>query len=78
MALITDAGNVWSAPVALTLDEIWQTRKGSCFLTTTASPDAEDGIMLNEGNAVQFGAGTVVRYRKVGPSEALIVRETLG
>lgn len=78
MTLITDAANGWSAPVTLTSAEIWQTRKGSFFLTTTSSPDAEDGIMLNEGNAVQLTAGSVVRYRKAGPGEASIVRETVG
>lgn len=78
MALITDATTGWSAPVTLTSDEIWQTRKGSIFLTTTPSPATDDGISLNEGNAVQFTAGAVVRYRKVGGGEAWIVRESIG
>ena len=70
MALITDAANGWSAPITLTSDEIWQTRKGSLFLTTTTTPDADDGIALNEGNAVQLAAGSAVRYRKAGAGEA--------
>lgn len=78
MALITDAATGWSAPVTLTSDEIWQTRKGSLFLTTTSSPAAEDGIALNEGNAVQLAAGSVVRYRKLGAGDAWIVRESIG
>ena len=77
MALVTDAATGWSAPVTLAADEIWQTRKGSIFVTTTASPDAEDGIALHENHAVQFTAGSEVRYRKVGATEALIVREAL-
>ncbi len=75
MALIVDAANGWSSPVTLSSDEIWQTRKGSVFVTTTASPDAEDGLALHEFHAVQFPAGAEVRYRKEGPGEALIVRE---
>lgn len=78
MALITDAATGWSAPVTLTNDEIWQTRKGSLFVTTTTAPDVDDGLQLNEGNAVQFAAGSVVRYRKVGAGEGWIVRESIG
>lgn len=78
MALITDAATGWSSPVTLTSDEIWQTRKGSLFLTTTNAPVADDGISLNEGNAVQLAAGSVVRYRKAGPGDAWIARETVG
>lgn len=77
MALITDAATAWSAPITLASDEIWQTRKGSVFVTTTAAPDSEDGIALQEGNAVQFPAGVTVRYRKEGPTETLIARESL-
>ena len=78
MALITDAASGWSSPVTLASDEIWQTRKGSIYLSTTVSPAPNDGIVLNEGNAVQFAAGSAVRYRKAGPGEALIVREVVG
>ena len=77
MALITDAANGWSTPVTLTSDEIWQTRKGSVFVTTTASPAADDGLALHEFHAVQFSAGSSVSYRKEGVTEALIVREAI-
>lgn len=77
MALITDATTAWSAPLTLGTDEIWQTRKGSVFVTTTATPDAEDGIALHELNAVQLPAGAQIRYRKAGLTEALIVREAI-
>ncbi len=77
MAIITDTANVWSDPVTLGSDEIWQTRQGRVFVTTTASPDANDGIELFEQHAVRFSAGLVVRYRKEGPSQALIVREAV-
>jgi hypothetical protein len=77
MALITDAAAAWSAPITLTTDEIWQARKGSVFVTTTASPAAEDGIALHENHAVQFPAGVSVSYRKEGITDALIVREAL-
>lgn len=77
MALISDAAQAWSSPVTLVTDEIWQTRKGSIFVTTTTAPDANDGIALHELHAVQFPAGVSVSYRKEGSTDALIVRETL-
>ena len=77
MALISDAATAWSAPITLTSDEIWQARKGAIFVTTTASPAADDGIALHENHAVQFPAGVSVSYRKEGITEALIVREAI-
>lgn len=77
MALVTNATTAWSAPITLASDEIWQTRKGSVFVTTTATPAAEDGLALHELNAVQLPAGAAVRYRKEGSTEALIVREAI-
>lgn len=78
MSLITDATTGWSSPITPTTDEIWQTRKGSVFLTTTATPDPDDGIALNEGSAVRIPAGSTVRYRKAGPAVAWIARESVG
>lgn len=75
MALITDAATTWSSPILLNSDEIWQTRKGSVFVSTTPSPDAEDGIGLHENHAIRLPAGASVSYRKEGTTEALIVRE---
>ena len=77
MALITNATTSWSTPVTLTSDEVWQTRKGSIFVTTSTSPDAEDGIGLHENHAVRFSGGVSVRYRKEGTTEAVIVREAV-
>ncbi len=77
MALITNATTNWSTAIVLTDNEIWQTRKGSVFVTTTASPDADDGLGLHENHAVQFPAGSTVRYRKEGSTDALIVREAI-
>lgn len=77
MALITDAATAWSAPVTLTSDEVWQTRKGSVFVTTTANPAADDGLALHENHAVRFSAGVTVSYRKEGATGALIVREAV-
>lgn len=77
MALITDAATTWSAPILLSTDEIWQTRKGSVFVTTTASPDAEDGIGLHENHAIRLPAGASVSYRKEGATDAVIVREAV-
>ncbi len=77
MALITDATTAWSTPITLTADEVWQTRDGSVFVTTTASPDPQDGIALHENHAVRFSAGASVSYRKEGSAAALIVREAV-
>lgn len=77
MALITDAATGWSTPVTLTTDEIWQTRQGSVFVTTTTSPAVDDGLALHEFHAVQFTAGSSVSYRKEGVTNALIVREAI-
>jgi len=77
MALITDATTGWSAPVTLADDEIWQTRYGSVFITTTASPDAADGFNLLQGEGVLIRSGRSVRYRKDGTTDALIVREAV-
>ncbi|MEM6660623.1 MAG: hypothetical protein AAF666_00470 [Pseudomonadota bacterium] len=77
MALIANATTSWSSPITLTADEVWQTRSGSVYLTTTASPDADDGIWLHENHAVRFSAGQSVSYRKEGAADALIVREAV-
>lgn len=77
MALITDAAAAWSAPLTLTTDEIWQARQGSVFVTTTANPVANDGLGLHETHAVRLPAGAVVRYRKEGAGDALIVHEAV-
>lgn len=77
MALITDATTGWSTPVTLSSDEIWQTRYGSVFLTTTTSPDPDDGFALVQGQGVLIRAGKAVSYRKTGTTDALIVREAV-
>lgn len=77
MALITDATTAWSDPLTLATDEIWQAREGAVFVTTTATPDAEDGLELHETHAVRLPAGVVVRYRKVGNTAAVIVHEAV-
>ena len=77
MALITDAATEWSSPILLAANEVWQTRKGSVFVSTTNNPASDDGVSLHELHAIQFSGGLSVRYRKTGPGEALIVREVL-
>ena len=77
MALISDAATAWSSPITLTADEVWQTREGSVFVSTTASPVPNDGIQLHENHAVRFSAGASVSYRKEGATAALIVREAV-
>lgn len=77
MALITDAETTWSDPVVLGTDEIWQTRHGSVFITTTSSPNPQDGIGLQENHAVRLPAGASVSYRKEGITDAVIVREAV-
>ena len=75
MALITNATTTWLAATTLVADEVWQTRKGSVFVTTTSNPAADDGIALHANHAVRFSAGLTVSYRKEGGTDALIVRE---
>lgn len=77
MALITDATTGWSSPVTLTQDEVWQTRSGNIFLTTTPGASADDGVFLRSGRALLLSAGTEVRYRKEGRTSALIAREAV-
>ncbi|MEL6208059.1 MAG: hypothetical protein AAFR47_22540 [Pseudomonadota bacterium] len=77
MALISDAGSAWSSPVTLSEDEIWQTRYGNVFVTTTSSPDDDDGFNLSQGLGVLIRAGRTVRYRKEGENPALLVREAI-
>ena len=77
MALISDAAPTWSAPITLATDELWQARRGSVFVTTTASPAADDGLALHENHAVRLPAGATVSYRKEGITDALIVREAV-
>lgn len=77
MSLIRDIGTDWSDPVTLTKEEIWQARCGSVFLTTTDSPEDDDGLAMVLRNGVQLRSGVTVRYRKHGDNEALIVREVM-
>lgn len=77
MALITDATTSWSGLVTLVSDEIWQARAGSVFITTTTSPAADDGIALTLREGLRLPAGAQLRYRKEGPTDAVIVREAL-
>ncbi len=77
MALITNAAATWSAPVTLTQNEIWQTRSGTVFLTSTSGAADDDGLFLREATAVTLSAGTEIRYRKEGTTPAVIVREAV-
>lgn len=77
MALINDAATTWSSAITLSSDEIWQTRAGSVFITTTNSPAADDGIALHENHAVRLSAGLSVSYRKEGTTDAVVVREAV-
>ena len=77
MALIQDAATTWSAPVTLIQDEVWQAREGSVFISTTASPDANDGLALNMKDGLRLKVGLTVRYRKIGNTAALIAREAV-
>ena len=77
MSLIKNVANTWSAPVVLTTDEVWQARWGSVFVTTTLSPDPEDGLSLEQGQGVVISAGSQVRFRKEGQINAVIVHEAV-
>lgn len=77
MALISDATTAWSSPITLTQDEIWQTRRGGVFVTTTVSPATDDGLFLREGTGIRLSAGSDVRYRKEGTGEAVVACEAV-
>jgi len=77
MALITDATTAWSSPITLVTDELWQSRSGSVYVTTTTNPASDDGLSLFENHAVRLPAGVSVSYRKEGVTDALIVREAI-
>lgn len=77
MAIITDATVSWSDPITLEEDEIWQTRFGSVFISTTPTPAPDDGFNLLQGEGVLIRAGRDVRYRKEGSTTAAIVREAV-
>lgn len=77
MTLIRNATLAWSDPVTIQQTEIWQVRGGCVFITTTATPDSDDGIFMVLREGVRFSPGLSVRYRKEGETEALIARETV-
>lgn len=77
MSLIKNATTDWSDPVTLSNDEIWQSRSGNVFITTTPDPEPEDGLSMVLREGIRLGAGLTVRYRKSGDVAALIAREVV-
>lgn len=77
MAIIRDAKNEWSVPVTLSQDEIWQARDGNVFISTSETPESDDGLSLALRDGIRLGAGLTVRYRKAGDTGALIAREVV-
>jgi hypothetical protein len=75
MALIYELKTTWSDPVVLAQDEIWQARYGSVFITTSDTPEDDDGLALVQNDGIRLRAGLQVRYRKEGGTGALIARE---
>ena len=77
MPLITNVTSAWSSAVTLTTDEVWQARRGGVFVSTAASPAANDGVLLREGTALQIASGRAVRYRTEVAEGAIIAREAI-
>lgn len=77
MSLIRDAKVEWSVPVTLQSDEIWQARSGCVYLTTSDSPDSDDGLCMVLRDGIRIGAGLSVRYRCEAGAPALIARESV-
>lgn len=77
MTLIRNATLEWSDPVTVQQTEIWQVRRGSVFITTTAAPESDDGLAMVLRDGVRLSPGLSVRYRKEGETDALIVREVV-
>lgn len=77
MTLIRNATLEWSEPVTVQQHEIWQARSGSVFITTTATPESDDGVAMVLRDGLRLSPGLSVRYRKEGGTDALIVREVV-
>jgi len=77
MALLTPTV-AWSADVTLTVDEVWQNRGTvPILITTDDSPSDDAGILLKPSEGVEVHAGTVLKYRALMATGALLVREPL-
>jgi hypothetical protein len=77
MTLIKDASLQWSDPITVEEAEIWQVRSGSILLTTTATPDPDDGISLVLRDGIRVPAGSTISYRREGDGFAVIAREVI-
>lgn len=83
MPMIYPQTTSWSQGVALTVDEIWQSRgEAVILLATSPDPGQFDGIELLPKMGVRFSAGQVVKYRlsygTLGQGRAWIAREPDG
>ncbi|SHH18436.1 hypothetical protein SAMN05444003_2361 [Cognatiyoonia sediminum] len=74
MSLLSNLTTSWSSPMVLVDDEVWQAREGSCYLSTDETPSTDDGIVLEQGQALFFSAGMAVHYRSKGLQNAILAR----
>lgn len=77
MAVISVTNTVWSSPVTLSVDEIWQVRGGDVLVASWNPSNAQDGWLLSgaTNDPIQFKAGAVVRYRLARKFEkAILIR----
>ena len=74
MSLLTNVTLAWAGPIVLADDEVWQARSGSCYLSTDNTPDADDGVLLEQGQALFLSAGVQIQYRSKGELGATIAR----
>ena len=73
MAVVTDVGLTWSAPVTLATRERWQARSGTLFVSTDPAPADDDGWLLPAPRWIELDAGVTVRVRR-GVEPAVLVR----
>jgi hypothetical protein len=75
MTLITNATSAWSDPaITLTRDEFWQARSGGFIFSTSASPAANEGIVVPASPfGIELRAGVTVRYRRALNDQACVI-----
>jgi hypothetical protein len=76
MPLITEVPTTWSSGVTLSANELWQARAGTVYISTAASPGADDGLELSALRGLRLSSGLTVKYRRApGGGTAVIARE---
>lgn len=73
-APIPVTSTTWTALPAATEAGILQCQGGAILVTRHSAPTGDNGIRLNDGDAIAFASGDVWRYRLAGNVGATIIR----